>query len=109
NGIPVGADETGEAQLPLENVREQLGMASHVHAIPAGVGHHDRTESGLDGGDVGSDPVGAHAGLVELHVCTVDEPPRIRAGRLFAGSAVGSLTITREVFGAGDDAGSAAT
>src|SRR5690606_35704526 len=63
----------------------------------------------LDGGDIGSDPVGAHGGLVDLHVRAIDESTRISTRWHLAGSTEGSLTVTREMFGTGDDAGSAGT
>ncbi len=46
---PVGHDEPGEAQLPLEDVGDEVLVGVRPYAVPAAVGEHHRAHAALDG------------------------------------------------------------
>ena len=50
--VPVGHDDPAEAQLPFEHVGDQMLVAVHLLPVQAVVGDHDRSDAGLDRGDV---------------------------------------------------------
>src|SRR5262249_32925119 len=68
DGVPVGDQEAGEAQLALEHGGEQELAGGELGAVPAAEGDHDGADAGLYRGPEGRQVDGAQVGLGELGV-----------------------------------------
>ena len=87
--IPVADDEALESHAALEHVREQLAIAVHFLALPAGVGRHHRQHAGIDRADIA-------LGM---------EPYQLAFGNLRVAlvHAVGRAAVAEEMLGGGCD------